>query len=524
MTTTGGRLATAGATVAVMLLVSRLLGWARVAVLAATFGPGPELDAFYAAFRIPDLVFQLVAAGSLSSALLPVLGGLLAGDEQARAWRLASTIANLLLIAMTVLAAGFAIFAPVIVPLLAPGFDPAVQAETVAMTRIMVLSPILLGLSSVATAVLNVQGRFAASALAPILYNLGIIAGAVLLTPFFGPRGLAVGVVFGALGSLAIQAAPLARLGIRYQRIVDFADPLARRVLVLLAPRTLGQGASQITFLVVTTLASALGTGAVTEFNFAFTLAQVPMALIGMPLGIVVFPTLVRFLASGAVDEYAALLTRSLRFLVFLVVPLTALVIVLSGQLVTLVLGFGRLSEADITSVALTLAALTTGLIGFVANPVLTRAFYAAEDTRTPVIAAVGGVAVSVILAPLLVGPFGLPGIGAAMAIANTLESLGLLVVLTRRGGAIQLAPLGAHLVRVVVVTVPATLAALAVHGWFAGRGTGGWGDAFVEAAVTSLVFGGILVVLAFVVLREQVDALLAILPGRRGGPPGAAG
>lgn len=521
--TTGSRLATAGATVAVMLLVSRLLGWVRVAVLAATFGPGPELDAFYAAFRIPDLVFQLVAAGSLSSALLPVLGGLLAGDEQARAWRLASTIANLLLLAMTVLAAGFAIFAPQIVPLLAPGFDPAVQAETVAMTRIMVLSPILLGLGSVATAVLNVQGRFAASALAPILYNLGIIAGAVLLTPFLGAQGLAVGVVLGALGGLLIQLAPLSQIGIRYQRILDFADPLARRVLVLLAPRTLGQGVTQITFLVVTTLASALGTGAVTEFNFAFTLAQVPMALIGMPLGIVVFPTLVRLLASGAVDEYAALLTRSLRFLVFLVVPLTAIVIVLSSQLVTLVLGFGRLSEADISSVAVTLAALTAGLIGFVVNPILTRAFYAAEDTRTPVIAAIGGVAISVILAPLLVGPFGLPGIGAAMAIANTFESLGLLVVLARRGGAVRLAPLGSHLVRVIAATAPATIGALAVLGWIAGRGAGGWGGAFLEAAVSSLVFAGVFVGLAAIVLREQLVSLLAILPGRRGGSSGAA-
>lgn len=521
MTATSGRLATAGATVAVMLLVSRLLGWVRVAVLAATFGPGPELDAFYAAFRIPDLVFQLVAAGSLSSALLPVLGGLIAGNEQARAWRLASTIANLLLIAMTVLAAGFAIFAPQLVPLLAPGFDQAVQAETVVMTRIMVLSPILLGLGSVATAVLNVQGRFAASALAPILYNLGIIGGAVVLTPILGAQGLAVGVVLGALGGLLIQLAPLWRIGIRYRRILDFGDPLARRVLVLLAPRTLGQGASQITFLVVTTLASGLGTGAVTEFNFAFTLAQVPMALIGMPLGIVVFPTLVRFLASGAVDEYAALLTRSLRFLVFLVIPLTAIVIVLSSQLVTLVLGFGRLSEADIASVAVTLGALTVGLIGFAVNPVLTRAFYAAEDTRTPVLAAVGGVAISVVLAPLLVGPFGLPGIGAAMAIANTLESLGLLVVLARRGGAVKLAPLGTHLVRVLAVTAPATLGALAVLGWVAGLGTGGWSGAFIEAAATGLAFGGIFVGLAFVLLREQLESLVSLLPIRRGGQSG---
>ena len=242
MTAPRGRLATAGMIVAAMLLVSRLLGWARVAVLAATFGPGPELDAFYAAFRIPDLVFQLVAAGSLSSALLPVLGGLLAGEERARAWRIASTITNLLLIVMALLAAAFALFAPAIVPLLAPGYPADVQAETVAMTRIMVLSPILLGVASAATAVLNVQGRFVASALAPILYNLGIIAGAVLLTPFFGARGLAVGVVLGALGNLAIQVVPLQRMGVHYRRIIDLADPLARRVLVLLAPRTVGQG------------------------------------------------------------------------------------------------------------------------------------------------------------------------------------------------------------------------------------------------------------------------------------------
>ncbi len=218
--TAAGALARAGIIVSGAFLVSRVLGYVRLVVIGNTFGATADLDAFFAAFRIPDLIFQLVAAGALSSALIPVISALFTTGEQARAWRVVSTVINLMLIGLAVLAVGFFILAPVIVPIITPGFEGAQLDTTIELTRIMLLSPIFLALGAVATSVLNAGGRFAAAAMAPIVYNLAIIAAAVLLAPTLGVDGLALGVVAGSLGHLLVQLRPLARLGFRY----DAAD------------------------------------------------------------------------------------------------------------------------------------------------------------------------------------------------------------------------------------------------------------------------------------------------------------
>ena len=213
MTASRRGLARAGLLVSGAFLVSRLLGWVRVAIIAGSLGIGADADAFQAAFRLPDLMFQLVAAGALTSALIPVIAEMLHKDSDDRAWQVVSTVANLMLIALLVLAVGLFVFAPVLVPLTAPGYDPDRMDRTIALTRIMVLSPVFLALGSVATSVLNAGGRFAASVLAPILYNLGIIAGALFLYPVMGTAGLAAGVVLGSICHLAIQVRPLLREG-----------------------------------------------------------------------------------------------------------------------------------------------------------------------------------------------------------------------------------------------------------------------------------------------------------------------
>jgi putative peptidoglycan lipid II flippase len=214
--TTNRALARAGLIVSGAFLASRVLGFVRAIVIINTFSAGQELDAFFAAFRLPDLIFQLVAAGALSSALIPVVSGLLGRAEEARAWRVVSTVTNLMLIAMIVLATILFAFAPAIVPALTPGFNPENWDRTIELTRIMLLSPIFLALGSVATSVLNARGRFAASAVAPIVYNLAIIGGALLLAPALGVTGLAISVVAGSLGHLLVQLPSVAAIGYRH--------------------------------------------------------------------------------------------------------------------------------------------------------------------------------------------------------------------------------------------------------------------------------------------------------------------
>ncbi len=428
----GTGLVRAGLILSGAFLISRLLGYVRTVVLGTTFGAGKELDDFFVAFGLPDLIYQVVAAGAMGSALIPVLSGLFASGDRARAWRVVGTVMNLLLIALTTLAIGAFLAAPILVRVLGHGFDDADLARTTDLTRIMLIAPILLALGAVATSSLNAEGRFTAAAFAPIVYNLGIIGGAVLLGPSMGVAGLAVGVVVGAAGHVAIQIPTLLGLGFRPGFAIDLKDEAARRVLTLLAPRALGLGASQVTFIVMRALASSQGDGAVSAYSIAFAVLQIPIGIIGVPLGIVIFPSISREHALGAVDSFVGLVTRSVRLLVFAMVPIAALGIALRGPIVELLFGYGKFDAADIDRTAATLAVFLMGLPAHASIAVLARAFYARQDTRTPVLAAVIAVVINVALGIAFAGPFGLPGLAAAIAIAAWIEAAFLLIVLGR--------------------------------------------------------------------------------------------
>ncbi|MEO8462636.1 MAG: lipid II flippase MurJ, partial [Chloroflexota bacterium] len=267
---------------------------------------------------------------------------------------------------------------------------------------------------------------------APIVYNIMIIGGAVLLGPTLGVTGLAIGVVVGAAGHLAVQLPSILRLGFRPILRIDLDDSAARRVLALLGPRALGLGATQITFIVMTALASSLGEGAVSTYAIAFALLQIPLGVIGIPLGIVIFPSISREHALGAVETYVSLVTRAVRLLVFVMVPIVALGIALRVPMVELLFGYGRFDRVAIEGTAAVLAAFLFGLPAHASIAVLARAFYARQDTRTPVIAAIVAVVINTTLGVIFVGPFGLPGLAAAIAIGAWVEALYLLVALGR--------------------------------------------------------------------------------------------
>ena len=457
--TSSRALARAGLVLSAAFLVSRILGWVRLVVFAQVFPAGPDLDIFFAAFRLPDLIFQLVAAGALSSAVVPIVSALLANDETARAWRVVSTIANLMLAGLLVLGLIVLIGAPWIVPAITPKFSDEELRRTVDLTRIMILSPIFLALGSLVTSVLNAGGRFGVAAIAPIVYNLAIIGSAILLAPTFGVAGLAIGVVAGSIGHLAVQIAPLRLEGYRYERRVDLADPEARSALKLMAPRALGLGAGQITFVVVTSMASGLGPAAITAFNYAFTLLQIPIGLIGMPLGIVVLPSLSREAAFGRLDEFAALISRAVRLTLFVMLPLTGISIVLRHEVVGVLFGGSQFDRAALDLIAATLLTFLLGLTAHALISILARAFYARHDTRTPVAAAILAVVINSSLAVVLAGPFGLPGLGLAIAIAAWVETVVLLVVLRRSLPQLAFRPLLSLGIRSLVVTIGGSLA-----------------------------------------------------------------
>jgi putative peptidoglycan lipid II flippase len=507
-------LARAGLIVSFTYLLSRILGYVRVLVFASTFGASADLDQFIAAFRIPDFIFQLVAAGAVASALVPMVGGLLATGEQQRAWRVVSTIANLMLIALALLAVVAFIAAPWLVPAITPGFDQAGLERTIGLTRIMLAAPVLLALGAVATSALNADRRFAASAVAPIVYNLAIIAAALFLSSSLGVTGLAIGVVAGSFGHLAVQLPALVRAGFRYSFRIDLGDADARRALVLMGPRVLGLGASQITIVVMTSLASLIGTGAVSAFNYAFTLLQIPLGVIGIPLGIVIFPSLARELAVGRTGMYLELVSRSLRILLFVMLPIAALGMALSHQIVELLLAYGRFSRADTQLTADTLFLFLIGLAAHASIGVLARAFYARHDTRTPVAAAILAVVINTTLGWLLVGRIGLPALGLAIATAAWIEAIFLLWLLSRREPGLDLVGIVSVFLRSLLASGVAAFVAIAAANVVAGFPPTEPAKLLVlfEAIVASLLGGAAYVAVAVALRIPELGSMIAIM------------
>jgi putative peptidoglycan lipid II flippase len=454
-------LARAGIIVTVAFAISRVLGYLRYVVIAAAVPDPSQLDSFFAAFRIPDFLFQLVAAGALSSAMIPVVAGLFAKDEDAHAWRVVSTVTTLMLSVLAVLALLVLVFAPVLVPIITPGFDEAQLAQTVELTRVMVLAPLFLAAGAVATSVLNAKGRFGAAALAPIVYNVAIIVGALLFVPPFGVVGLAIGVVLGALGHLLVQLPVMRTIGARITPRVDVGDTDARRTLALMAPRALGLGAVQVVFLVMTSLASTLATGAIAAFTFAFAVLQIPIGVIGVPLGIVLLPSLSRESALGDEDAFRRLLVRALRLLAFVMVPITAIGFVVADDVTRLLFDYGATDEPLLDATSAALQAFLLGLTAHSLIAVLARAFYARQDTLTPVLSALVVVAIDIAFAVALVGPYGVVGLAAAIAIGAWVETAILAIILRHRVPGLGLG----SVVRVgLVSTVLALLGAAAAY------------------------------------------------------------
>lgn len=417
-------------------VVSRVLGLAREAVLAFQFGTNPDLGAYQAAFRIPDFLFNVIGAGAIGSAFIPVFAGLTAKGEEDTAWRLASAIMNLLTLVLLATALIAAWFAPEITStLLAPGFSVEEQALTAELARIMLLSPILFGVSGLLTAILNSQRQFFLPSLAPIVYNLAIIVGALVLAPLgYGVRGLAAGAVVGAALHLGIQLPGLRGLPARYAWTLGLDNAQVRQVAVLLGPRVLGMAAVQLNFWINTNLASRLPDGAarVTALNYAWLLMLLPQGVFALSIANAVFPTFSAQAARGETDKLRDTLGMLLRLILFISIPASLGLFLLRTPLIQLLFQRGEFTaeSTEITAYALQFYAL--GLFAHSALEIVTRAYYALHDTFTPVLYGVAAMALNIVISLALIGSLEHGGLALANTIATTAET-GILVWLLRR-------------------------------------------------------------------------------------------
>jgi len=410
-------------------LASRLIGIIRDRIFAHLFGAGDILDAYYAAFRIPDFIFNLLIVGALSAGFIPVFTKLLLKNKD-EAWRVANSIANLAAILLIIVCGTLFIFTPEITEKIVPGFSPEKIKLAANLTRVMLLSPILLGLSSVANSILQSFKYFFIFSITPIMYNLGIIIGALFLVPIFGTIGLAYGVVLGSLMHLLIQIPSLLKLGYHYKGVFELKNQAVREICALIIPRTLGLAVGQINLLVITTITSTLSIGSVAVFNLANNLQFFPIGIIGVSFAVAAFPTLSELSAQGKKEEMIQSLSHTIRQILFFIIPLTIVFLLLRAQIVRVVLGSGKFDWTDTIATADALAFFSLSLFAQSLIYLLARAFYALKDTVTPLWIAILSAVINIALCVYFKNYFGVLGLAFAFSISAILQMVLLWVLL----------------------------------------------------------------------------------------------
>jgi len=428
---------TAAVIVGIASLASRLLGIVRDHALASVFGAGPELDAYYAAFRLPDFLYNLIILGALTAGFIPVFTEYLERKSAAEAWKLAEEVLSVVGAIMAVSCIVLALTAPWVVPWTTPGFKGDLLALTVNLSRIMFLSPFLLGLSAVMGGILQSTRRFLAFSLAPLLYNLGIIFGAVVLSRYFGVMGVAWGVIIGAALHLIAQATVAIRLGIRHIPWPSFKPEGVRRILKLMAPRTAGLAVTQFNLVILLALASSLESGSVSVFNLANNLQSFPIGIIGVSFAVAAFPALSRAAGRQSADEFRRAFGDAARKIFYLLFPTTFFMLLLRAQIVRLILGDGKFDWNDTIRTATLLGWFSVSILAQALIPLLARAFYAIQNTWTPFWIGVIAEAVNIGSAYLLRKPYGITGLAIAFSLAAFVQMALLWIWLRRRRGAL---------------------------------------------------------------------------------------
>lgn len=511
------RIALAAAVVMAFFVLSRVTGLLREIIIGAQFGTSAELDAYLAAFRIPDLIFQLVAGGALGSAFIPTFAGYWVRGDKSGAWQLFSRTLNLITLILVGLAGLAALFAlPLVRLIIAPGFTPEQQVLTANLMRWMLTGTVIFGASGLVMGALNALQHFLLPAVAPVLYNLAIILGALLLAPRWGIYGPAAGAVAGAVAHLLVQLPGLWRLGGRYALLLSVTDPGVREVMRLMGPRMLGLLFVQLHFLVNTILASGLDAGRLSALNYAWLLMLLPLGIFAQAIGTAVFPTFAAQVAAGQTDAMRATFGLILRIVFFLTLPAAVGLWVLRVPLVRVLLERGAFGPDSTQLVAMALSAYAVGLTAHAAVEIGVRAFYALHDTWTPVRVGVGAMALNIALSLVWIGRWEHVGLALANSTATTVEMALLFWLLYRRMGGFPVKPLAATVARSLIA---AAVAGLAVWGWLGWVGYQVWQPAILGAWVAAL--GGLLLAVAvymaaaFVLRSEEVIPLWGMVRRR---------
>ncbi|MCK6577129.1 MAG: murein biosynthesis integral membrane protein MurJ [Anaerolineae bacterium] len=511
-------------------------------IIARVFGVGSEWDAYVTANRIPELIFTLIAGGALAHAFIPIFGGFLAQGDKTGAWRTASHVINTIFLATLAVSVIAFLAAPWLVAnVVASGFDEIARQQTAELMRILLLSTLIFSVSGIVMGILQSHNHFLLPALAPIMFDVGILFGVIFLMPVFGVHGIAIGAVIGAALHFGIQVPGLIRFRARWLPELGWGDPSLWQVIRLMLPRIAGLGVFSFNFIIMNNIASRLGTGSVAALDWGWRLMQIPQTLIGTAMGTVIFPTLAALSAVGNETGKRDAMSGALRFILLATIPSSIGLVVIGRPMISL-LERGAFDASASALVYSTLQFFTLGLITHSLLEVIARSFYADKDTLTPLFAALGGAAINLICSFAFSGVIAAEGAGLArtvaqqlpglhistppsnvggLALANSLgvsfEVLVLLFVLRSRWHGVNESALGSTLLKSLAASLVMAVALVAVAAlWDVLTPSGGFAmivaQLVVQVALGALVFFGV----AALLKMEEIDTLFALIRRRR--------
>jgi putative peptidoglycan lipid II flippase len=509
------QIARAASLVTAAFVLSNLTGLIRQILVANVFGTTDAMEAFNAANRISETLFNLVAGGALGSAFIPAFTSLLAKEKRQDAWRLASSIFNLILIITILLAGLAAIYAPQLIRyVIAPGFadNPAKEALAISLTRLMLPSAVLFGLSGLVMGILNSRQRFFIPALTPAMYQLGMIFGVVVLSPKLGIFGLAWGVLIGAAGHLVLQLPLLFNQNGAYSPTLGLKSRDVREVARLMGPRLLGVAVVQLNFWINVRLASMQPDGSVTAIQMAFTLMLMPQAAIAQSIATAALPTFSTQVAQNKFLEMRSSLASSIRGILLLSIPASLGLILLREPIISLIYQRGEFTASDTKLVAWALLWYAAGLVGHAMVEILARSFYALHDTKTPVLIGIGAMSLNVVFSFTFSYLFQrrgwMPhgGLALANSLATALEMVGLILIMRIRLKGLEGSYIGSGLGKALL---SGALMSLGIWAWFSlGQDLPGWAFTLGGILIALVIYGAGLAILKTEELKQLGDAL----------------
>lgn len=416
--------------------LSRILGFIRDQSMTTQFGRSNVTDAYIAAFSIPDLLYNLLVGGALSSAFIPVFSGYLAQEKEDEGWEVASTVINIAIIGLTVGMIFAEYFTPYLIPLIARDFHGEKLALTIRLTRIMLPAVVFTGLNGLMMGILNSYRDFIYPAIGSLLYNLGIVAMGILLGPHVGIAGYSIGVIVGVIGNFLIQFPSLKRMRkLKYKPVLKFKHPGVKKIGLLMLPVLIGLSVGQINLLVNQNLASGLSGGSITALRMANRIMQVPTGVFGFSISMAIFPTLTAYVATQRMDEYKKTLSRGLKSVLFITIPATVGLMLLGVPVIRMLFQQGKFHYDDTLATASVLFYYSIGLFAQSAVFVVTRGFYAIHDTKTPLKWGLLTIIGNYVLNHLLVQYMAARGLALAFSLTGIMDVCALSFLLRRKVG-----------------------------------------------------------------------------------------